>query len=77
MNVYNAFKLKRESPDWCFDNYINFRAVKAANDIRDQLASMMVKLGLKLTSSAMGDPNYYVNIRKAILSGFFMQTAHL
>jgi len=37
LNVFNAFKMKKENPDWCFENYINFRAVKAANDIREQL----------------------------------------
>lgn len=35
LNVFNAFKLKQENPDWCWDHYVNFRALKAANDIRD------------------------------------------
>ena len=77
LNVFNAFKLKKESSDWCWDNYVNFRALKQANDIREQLMNIMVKQGLKLTSTQMGDPSYYTNIRKSILSGFFMQTAHL
>jgi pre-mRNA-splicing factor ATP-dependent RNA helicase DHX15/PRP43 len=37
----------------------------------------MVKMGLKLNSRPMNDPNYYINIRKAVLSGYFMQVAHL
>jgi pre-mRNA-splicing factor ATP-dependent RNA helicase DHX15/PRP43 len=75
--VFNAFKIKKESPDWCYDNFVNFRAVKQANDIREQLIGVFVKLGLKISSSATNDPNYSTNIRKSILSGFFMHTAHL
>lgn len=30
-----------------------------------------------MTSTPPNDSNYTVNIRKSILSGFFMQTAHL
>ena len=77
LNLYNAFKLKKESPDWCYDHYVNFRGMKAANDIREQLLSIAVKQGLKLSSRQMSDPDYYPSIRKALLSGFFLQTAHL
>lgn len=77
LNVFNAFKIKKESPDWCYDNFVNFRAVKQASDIREQLIGVYVKQGLKVTSTPMNDPNYSANIRKSILSGFFMHTAHL
>ena len=48
LNLFNAFKIKKENPDWCYDHYINFRGLKAANDIREQLLSIMMKLGLKV-----------------------------
>lgn len=37
----------------------------------------MIKMGLRLQSRPMNDPSYYDNIRKALLSGYFMQIAHL
>ena len=77
LNLFNAFKIKKENPDWCYDHYINFRGLKAANDIREQLLSIMLKLGLKVQSRPITDPDYSVYIRKALLSGYFMQTAHL
>jgi pre-mRNA-splicing factor ATP-dependent RNA helicase DHX15/PRP43 len=43
LNLYNAFKIKKENPDWCYDHFINFRGMKAANDIREQLLSIMIK----------------------------------
>ena len=35
LNVFNAFKAKKDNPDWCYDNFVNFRAMKMASDIRD------------------------------------------
>ena len=37
----------------------------------------MVKMQLKLISRPMNDANYYKNIEKSIVSGYFMQSAHL
>ena len=35
LNAFNAYKLKKENPDWCYDHFLNYRALKQANDIRD------------------------------------------
>lgn len=48
LNVYNAFKVKKENPDWCYDHFLNYRALKSANDIREQLLSIMVKMGIRI-----------------------------
>eukprot|EP00347_Sterkiella_histriomuscorum_P005269 403357241 len=77
LNVFNAYKLKKENPDWCYDHFLNFRALKQANDVRDQLLQIMIKLGLRVNSRPMNDPEYYTNIKKSLLSGYFMQVAHL
>jgi pre-mRNA-splicing factor ATP-dependent RNA helicase DHX15/PRP43 len=38
---------------------------------------IMNRFGLELKSTDFHDKSYYTNIRKAIVSGFFMQVAHL
>jgi pre-mRNA-splicing factor ATP-dependent RNA helicase DHX15/PRP43 len=43
LNLYNAYKLKKENPDWCYDHYVNYRGMRAANDIREQLLSIALK----------------------------------
>ena len=48
LNAFNAFKMKKENPDWCYDHYINFRAMKQANDIREQLLQIMIKIGMRI-----------------------------
>merc|ERR1719326_1255194 len=37
----------------------------------------MTRQGLQLVSTDFNNPDYYTNIRKTIVSGYFMQVAHL
>lgn len=64
-------------PSWCYDNFINHRTLKAADDVRQQLVRIMARFNLMLCSNDFNSHDYYVNIRKAILAGYFMQVAHL
>lgn len=77
LNVYHAWKNNQESASWCYDNFLNSRSMKAADSVRSQLMRIMTRLGLELKSTDFRDKSYYVNIRKAMVSGFFMQVAHL
>lgn len=77
LNVYHAFKQNKEDPDWCYDNFINYRSLKSVDNARVQLERIMDKLQLKKNSTDFSSRDYYNNIRKALVSGFFMQVAHL
>jgi pre-mRNA-splicing factor ATP-dependent RNA helicase DHX15/PRP43 len=37
LNVYHAYKQNQESADWCYDNFLNHRSLKAADSVRSQL----------------------------------------
>ncbi|KAI8550007.1 hypothetical protein RHMOL_Rhmol06G0070400 [Rhododendron molle] len=69
--------LSNEDPAWCYENFINPRAMKAADNVREQLVRIMVRYNLKLCSTDFNSHDYYINIRKAMLAGYFMQVAHL
>ncbi|KAG0487742.1 hypothetical protein HPP92_009837 [Vanilla planifolia] len=77
LNVYHAYKQNNEDPSWCYDNFINQRALKAADNVRQQLVRIMARFNLKLCSTDFNSRDYYANIRKALLAGYFMQVAHL
>ncbi|XP_055627769.1 putative pre-mRNA-splicing factor ATP-dependent RNA helicase PRP1 [Toxorhynchites rutilus septentrionalis] len=77
LNVYHAFKQNNEDPSWCYDNFINYRSLKSADNVRQQLARIMDRFNLKRTSTDFNTNNYYFNIRKALVQGFFMQVAYL
>ncbi|KDO16140.1 pre-mRNA-splicing factor ATP-dependent RNA helicase [Saprolegnia parasitica CBS 223.65] len=75
LNVFHAFKLNHESKEWVYENYLNFRALQSAGNVRDQLLRNLGRLGLQGRSMDVNDPRYYENIRKCITAGFFMQMA--
>ena len=62
---------------WCWDNFLDFRALKNADSVRQQLERLMTRLKLPLVTGDFLSPNYYTNIRKALVAGFYMQVAHL
>mmetsp|Transcript_18653 Transcript_18653/g.39204 ORF Transcript_18653/g.39204 Transcript_18653/m.39204 type:complete len:698 (-) Transcript_18653:307-2400(-) len=77
LNVYHAFKQNEENAtNWCFENFLNHRALRSAESVRDQLARLMMKKDLALVSTEWGSPDYYTNIRKCLLAGFFMQVGY-
>lgn len=80
LNVYHAFKANDNSrhgaSQWCWDNYLNFRALKSAENVRQQLSRMMRKLNIALLSTPHDDRKFSSNIRRALLNGFFMQVAY-
>ncbi|RCV09516.1 hypothetical protein SETIT_2G035800v2 [Setaria italica] len=50
--------------------------LKYADKVRRQLVGIMTRLGLKVCSTDFNSRVYYVNIRKALVAGYFMQVAH-
>lgn len=62
-----------EDPNWCYDNFVNYRSLKSGDNVREQLARIMDRFQLKKTSTDFTSKDYYINIRKALVNGFFMQ----
>ncbi|KAL8252915.1 hypothetical protein R6Q59_036608 [Mikania micrantha] len=77
LNVYHAYKQNNEDQSWCYENFVNHQALKSADNVRQQLAYIMARFNLKLCSTDFNSRDYYINIRKAMLAGYFMQVAHL
>ncbi|OQR80806.1 pre-mRNA-splicing factor ATP-dependent RNA helicase PRP43 [Achlya hypogyna] len=75
LNVFHAFKLNGESKDWVYENYLNFRALQSAGNVRDQLLRNLQRIGIVGRPADVNAPMYYENIRKCITAGFFMQMA--
>ena len=40
LNVYHAYKQNAEAQDWCYDHFLNFRSLKAADSVRTQLVRL-------------------------------------
>ena len=39
LNVYHAYKSHGEDAQWCYENFLNMRALKSADSVRTQLVS--------------------------------------
>lgn len=72
-----AARAAGEDAKWCYENFLNFRTMRSADSVRQQLSRIMVRLQVPMLSTEFTSKDYYINIRKAIAAGFFMQVAHL
>ncbi|XP_054907063.1 pre-mRNA-splicing factor ATP-dependent RNA helicase DHX15 isoform X4 [Poeciliopsis prolifica] len=77
LNVYHAFKQNHESTQWCHDNFVNYRSLMSADNVRQQLSRIMDRFNLPRNSGDFNSRDYYLNVRQALVTGFFMQVAHL
>ena len=78
LNVYHAFKgpeAQNNPKQWCHDHFVSLRALQSADNVRQQLKRIMETHEVELVSVPFEDKNYYTNIRRALVAGFFMQVA--
>ena len=71
LNVYNAWKQGRMSDPWCFENFIQPRSMKRAEDVRKQLVQIIERHRLRIVSCGRDT----VRVRQALCSGFFRNSA--
>ncbi|KAM6964405.1 ATP-dependent RNA helicase DHX8-like [Tautogolabrus adspersus] len=69
--VYNSWKNNKFSNPWCFENFIQARSLKRAQDIRKQMLSIMDRHKLDVVSCGKSS----MRVQKAICSGFFRNAA--
>ncbi|KAM7370466.1 hypothetical protein PAMP_010013 [Pampus punctatissimus] len=69
--VYNSWKNNKFSNPWCFENFIQARSLKRAQDIRKQMMSIMDRHKLDVVSCGKAT----LRVQKAICSGFFRNAA--
>jgi len=82
LNVFHAYMQYTDHggldpATFCYDNYINARSMQSAKSVRDQLKRTMERLNIEMKSTDFKDKEYYPNIRRCLVAGFFMQVAHL
>ena len=78
--AFNSFKKNEFTKDWCRDNYINYRTMKAIDNVRNQLADILKKMNISVPEN---DYNNEIKgkrerrILKSLIAGYFAQVAHL
>merc|ERR1740128_817474 len=69
--VYNSWKNNKFSNPWCYENFVQIRTLKRAQDVRKQLMSIMDRHKLDVVSAGKNT----TRVQKAICSGFFRNAA--
>lgn len=72
LNVYKQWEETGFSKEWCYENFIQYRSMARARDIRDQLVLLLDRVEIEKTSTDDTEA-----IRKAIAAGFFFHAAKL
>ncbi|KAL8666327.1 MAG: hypothetical protein Q9202_001598 [Teloschistes flavicans] len=71
LNVYNGWKQSKFSEAWCFENFIQARNMRRAQDVRQQLVSIMERDRHQIISCGRNT----MKARQALCSGFFRNAA--
>lgn len=72
LNVYNQFIKSSKIKSWSDKNYLHFKGLLRANEIRNRLKSLLTRFKIKLSST--NDVN---SILQCIVVGFFTNAAQL
>ncbi|XP_075931988.1 putative pre-mRNA-splicing factor ATP-dependent RNA helicase DHX32 [Anarhichas minor] len=80
INIYRAFKQCQQDPycdveQWCQDLYLDHAALLMADALRAELIDTLKRIELPVSAPAFGSRNNTLNIKRALLAGFFMQVA--
>ncbi|KAI0076055.1 P-loop containing nucleoside triphosphate hydrolase protein [Panus rudis PR-1116 ss-1] len=71
LTVYNGWKASNFSNPWCYENFIQARSMRRAQDVRKQLLGIMDRYKHDIISAGKD----YNLVRRAICSGFFRNAA--
>ena len=69
--VYNSWKNNKFSNAWCYENFVQIRTLKRAQDVRKQMLGLMDRHKLDVVTCGKNT----ARVQKAILSGFFRNAA--
>ncbi|KAH8981106.1 P-loop containing nucleoside triphosphate hydrolase protein [Lactarius hatsudake] len=77
LNVFNEYQNNLHDRNWPWNNYLSARSLAQADNVRSQLLRIMERLEIDVVTKSYEDQTrHYMNIRKALVCGFFMQVAH-
>ncbi|KAF2719137.1 pre-mRNA-splicing factor ATP-dependent RNA helicase prp16 [Polychaeton citri CBS 116435] len=71
LNVYHGWKRAGKSDPWCFENFIQPKTMRRAEEVRKQLVQILERHRLKVVSCGRDT----TRVRQALCSGFFRNSA--
>lgn len=80
INIFNAYRYAKDGSyskveQWCDEHFLSLAALQTADAIRSELTEILKRLELPVSLPAFGSRSNSLNVRRALLAGFFMQVA--
>ncbi|XP_029451645.1 ATP-dependent RNA helicase DQX1 [Rhinatrema bivittatum] len=75
INVFNAFKQHHDDETWCGKNFLSYSALKLADVVRTELLEVMQRIELPISPPSFGTAENVLNIKRALISGYFLKVA--
>ncbi|THH11649.1 hypothetical protein EW145_g518 [Phellinidium pouzarii] len=75
LNVWEQWADTNYSQQFCYEQFLQFKSLSRARDIRDQLAGLCERVEVVIQSNP--NTNDIIPIQKALTSGYFYNTARL
>ena len=63
--------------EWCETNHLSLSALRSADRLRDELIHILRRTELPISMATFGCRSNTLNIKRALLAGFFMQVGEL
>lgn len=79
LDIWKSWVETGYSVQWCQDNFVQYKTLKRAKDIREQLKRLCKKVGIEEEEGEESSKkkNKTISIQKSITSGFFPNVARL
>ena len=71
LGIYEGWKAAKFSNPWCFENFLQARAMRRGQDVRKQLVTIMDRYKMDIVSAGRN----LIKVRKCIVAGFFTNAA--
>uniref|UniRef100_A0A672G4H5 Putative pre-mRNA-splicing factor ATP-dependent RNA helicase DHX32 n=1 Tax=Salarias fasciatus TaxID=181472 RepID=A0A672G4H5_SALFA len=75
INIYKAFKQCCDEQKWCADFHLSHAALLTADALQTELTDILRRIELPVSVPSFGSRSNTLNIKRALLAGFFMQVA--
>ncbi|KAI4794980.1 hypothetical protein KUCAC02_031713 [Chaenocephalus aceratus] len=76
INIYSTYLEHHQDEAWCTTNFLSHAALRLAVVIRAELLEVMQRIELPVSPPDFGCQDNCTNIKRALISGFFLKVAH-
>ncbi|KAF8493481.1 P-loop containing nucleoside triphosphate hydrolase protein [Russula emetica] len=77
LNVFDEYQNNLSDHNWAWNNYVSARSLAEAANVRAQILRIMERFEInQVTKSYKDQTRHYMDIRRALVCGYYMQVGH-